>query len=151
MNEAPPDGDREREEVATVLESLRAGVRQRLAETATQGGTGGGGTGGGATGGAQARLLRLRQSEYVREPAPSSHRARTGRFIVLGRRAVYKLFARWIVRPLLEQHNAFNEASAATIEELLDRQERLQAELRETRTRLERLERRTPAGEPAGP
>src|SRR6185436_11058820 len=64
---APAAGDEERERVATVLDQLRAGVRQRRAELATLGGIGASATGDGGDAELQGKLLQVRQSEYVRE------------------------------------------------------------------------------------
>ena len=140
--DAPPDlaADEERQRVAAVLDQLRAGVRQRRAELVALGATGGGGLAGDAAG----KLLQLKQSEYVREPVPTSHRQGLGRWIVLARKAGYKLFGRWLVRPLLEQQNAHNAATAALLQELVESEERLARELRELRARLELLEGRQP-------
>jgi hypothetical protein len=123
----PPDGPR----VAEVLQKVRSGVRQRRAEAATL-----------AAGAEETRsgLLALRTKEYVREPVPFSHRPRLGRLIVLSRKAVFHLFLKWFVRPVIEQQNGFNQAASRMIEDLVESQERMGRELRELSIRLEALE-----------
>jgi len=122
----------DRERVAAVLEQLRAGVRQRHAELATMGAAGGAIE-------AQAKLLQVKEHEYLREPVPFSHRSGLGRWIVLARKAGYKLFGRWLVRPLLEQQNAFNQAAAAALQELMESEQRLHRQVRDLAARLEAL------------
>jgi len=138
------DDERERERVAAVLDQLRAGVRQRRAELATLGPSAGAATAAGDAGELQSKLLQVRQSEYVREPVPASHRPGLGRWIVLARKAGYKLFGKWLVRPLLEQQNAYNQASAALLQELAETEARLARELRGLQARLASLEGRQP-------
>lgn len=150
---APAAGDEERERVAAVLDQLRAGVRQRRAELATLGATGASAasaTGDGSDAELQGKLLHVRQSEYVREPVPTSHRPGLGRWIVLARKAGYKLFGKWLVRPLLEQQNAHNAASAALLQELAESEARLAKQVRELTLRLEALERSSPRRPDAG-
>jgi len=147
---APAAGDAERERVAAVLDQLRAGVRQRRAELVTLG-AGAAVPADGVDADLQGKLLAVRQSEYVREPVPASHRAGLGRFIVLARKGGYKLFGKWLVRPLLEQQNAHNQAAAALLQELAESEARLLRQVRELTLRLEALERRQPpsgAGSP---
>ena len=137
-DEAPNDEERER--VAAVLAGLRAGVRQRRAEVATVGEAGELPD----DAGLQGRLLQLQQSEYVREPVPTSHRKGLGRWIVFGRKSAYHAFLKWLVRPLLEQQNAHNAASAALLQELAESEARLAKQVRELTLRLEALERSSP-------
>jgi hypothetical protein len=125
----PPDALR----VDEVLQKVRSGVRQRRAESATLG-AGGEGTLSG--------LLALKQREYVQEPVAFSHRPGLGRLIVLARRMVYKLFLKWLLRPILEQQNGFNQAAARLIEDLVESQERTAREVRQLGARVEALERR---------
>jgi len=125
----------DRERVAAVLEQLRAGVRQRHAELATMGAAGGAIE-------AQAKLLQVKEHEYLREPVPFSHRSGLGRWIVLARKAGYKLFGKWLVRPLVEQQNSYNAAAVAALSELVETEERLAGKLRELAARVERLEAR---------
>ena len=118
--------------VAEVLQQVRSGVRQRRAETATLAGsekTRGG-------------LLELKTREYVREPVPLSHRPSFGRWIVLSRKAFFKLFLKWFARPVIEQQNAYNQAASRLIEDLVESQERTARELRQVSARLEALEQR---------
>jgi hypothetical protein len=126
---SPPDEPR----VAEVLQKVRSGVRQRRAEAATL-----------AAGAEETRsgLLALKTREYVREPVPFSHRARLGRVIVFSRKAVFHLFLKWFIRPVLEQQNGFNQAASRLIEDMVESQERMARELRELSVRLEALEER---------
>lgn len=148
-NAAPAAGDEERERVAAVLDQLRAGVRQRRTELATLGASAASSSGDGGDE-LQGKLLQVRQSEYVREPMPTSHRPGLGRWIVLARKAGYKLFGKWLVRPLLEQQNAHNAASAALLQELAESEARLAKQVRELTLRLEAIERRSPQRADAG-
>ncbi len=132
----PPDDLR----VAEVLQRVRSGVRQRRAESATLGASGEGTVNG---------LLALKQREYVQEPVAFSHRPGLGRLIVLARKVVYKLFLKWLLRPILEQQNGFNQAAARLIEDLVESQERTAREVRQLGARVEALERRL-EGEPPG-
>ena len=127
---APPPEDLR---VAEVLRKVRSGVRQRQAESTTLAG-----------GGEETRngLLTLKQREYVQEPVAFSHRPGLGRLIVLTRKAFYKLFLKWFLRPVLEQQNGFNQAAARLIEDLVESQERTARELRQLAARVEALERR---------
>jgi hypothetical protein len=138
----------DRERVAAALEQLRAGVRQRHAELATMGASGGALE-------AHAKLLQVKEHESLREPVAISHRSGLGRWIVLARKAGYKLFGRWMMRPLLEQQNAYNAAATAALAELVEGQEKLAARLRELAAQVERIEarerleaRERPAGAP---
>src|SRR3954451_16578875 len=119
--------------VAEVLQKVRSGVRQRRAESTTLAG-----------GGEETRsgLVALTQREDVQEPVAFSHRPGLGRFIVLARKAFYKLFLKWLIRPVLEQQNGFNQAAARLIEDLVEAQERTAREVRQLAARVEALERR---------
>ena len=129
MSDTHPDDLR----VEQVLQQVRSGVRQRRAESTTLAG-----------GGEEARngLLALKSREYVQEPVAFSHRARWGKLIVFVRKAFYKVFLKWLTRPVLEQQNGFNQAAARMIEDLVEAQERNAKELRQLSARLEALERR---------
>lgn len=124
--------------VAEVLQKVRSGVRQRRAESTTL-----------AAGGEETRngLLALKQREYVQEPVAFSHRPGLGKVIVLARKAFYKLFLKWFMRPVLEQQNGFNQAAARLIEDLVESQERTAREVRQLAARVEALERRLDQGE----
>src|SRR4029077_19398518 len=137
-NPLPPPPDDLR--VAEVLQKVRSGVRQRRAESATLS-AGGEGTVNG--------LLAPKQREDVEEPVAFSHRPGLGRWIVLVRRMVYKLFLKWLLQPILEQQNGFNQAAAGLIEDLVESQERTAREVRQLGARVEALERRL-EGEPPG-
>lgn len=116
---------------------MRSGVRQRAAEAETAGSPG--------SDAARQGLLALRQREFVAEPVPFSHRASLGRAIVFVRKAVYHLFLTWLVRPVLEQQNGFNQAASRLLQELVLAAERNERERRELAARVAELERR--AGE----
>jgi hypothetical protein len=132
-------------QVADVLARLQAGVRQRRAESATLAGT---------TAETHGRLLLLKEREYLQEPVPFSHRPRWGRWIVLARKACYKLFLQWMLRPVLAQQSDFNQAASGLLQELAEAQERQARRLAELATRVERLERAAggppAAGAPSG-
>ena len=132
---APPPDDLR---VAEVLQKVRSGVRQRRAESTTL-----------AAGGEETRsgLLALKTREYVQEPVAFSHRPGLGRLIVLARKAFYKLFLKWFMRPVLEQQNGYNQAAARLIEDLVESRERTARELRQLAGRVEALERRLEEGE----
>jgi hypothetical protein len=117
--------------VEQVLQQVRSGVRQRRAESTTL-----------AAGAEETRngLLALKSREYVQEPVAFSHRARWGKLIVFVRKAFYKVFLKWFMRPVLEQQNGFNQAAARMIEDLVEAQERNAKELRQLSARLEALE-----------
>jgi hypothetical protein len=121
--------------VAEVLQRLRSGVRQRSAELAV--------LGGGAAGDGQAvhqGLAAVRAREYVQEPVALSHRRRLGRLVVLSRKAFFKLFLKWFLRPVVEQQNAFNQAAGRLLQELVEAQDRTARELRLLAARVERIE-----------
>ncbi len=124
--------------VAEVLQKVRSGVRQRQAESTTL-----------AAGGEEARsgLLTLKAREYVQEPVAFSHRPRWGRVIVFVRKAFYKVFLKWFLRPVLEQQNGFNQAAARLIEDLVESNDRMARELRQASARVEALEQRLKIGE----
>jgi len=126
MNEPSPPPD-----VAEVLQQLRSGVRQRVAELAAVPSD---------AGGTRAKLVELRAREFVREPTPFSHRAGLGALIVWSRKAFYKLFLKWFTRPAIEQQNAFNQAASAVSQELAARQEELTRRLELLQHKVERLE-----------
>lgn len=131
-------------QVAEALQALRSGVRQRHAEAVTMGGLAGGadsaaGGGIGGIGGISAALLAVRSHEYVQEPVPFSHRARAGRLVVWVRKAFFHLFLKWLVRPLVEQQNAFNQAVARLLQELAEAEERTARETRLLAARLDEL------------
>jgi hypothetical protein len=141
MSDPTPDSPPlEDPRVAAVLQQVRSGVRQRRAEATTLAGGGEEMRGG---------LLALKTAEYVWEPVPFSHRPGLGRWIVLARKAFYKLFLKWLLRPLLEQQNGYNQAAARLIEELVEARETSARELRQLAARVETLEARLEGAEPA--
>jgi hypothetical protein len=127
----PSPADPSSERVADVLQQLRSGVRQRLAEVAVQGE---------ASEEARQSLLAVRSREFVQEPVPLSHRRQLGRPIVFVRKAVFHLFLKWFARPVIEQQNAFNQSAGRLLQELVEAQERQNREVRLLAGRLARLE-----------
>src|ERR1700674_3631496 len=131
--------------VAEVLQQLRSGVRQRLAEAATVGGLPGSlDAPGGAAGTAQG-LLAVKASEYVQEPVLFSHRPRFGKLIVGSRKAFFHLFLKWFIRPVLAQQNAFNQAAGRMLQDLAEAQERTAREVRVLAALVAELEARAEA------
>lgn len=120
-------------QVAAVLEQLRSGVRQRMAEVAAVG------TGAEA---ARHRLVELASREYVQMPVPVSPRPVLGRFLVFFRKVVYHLGVKWLLFPLFEQQNSFNESASGLIQDLVKSQESLERQVRGLSARLEKLEAR---------
>lgn len=121
---APEPEVSDQERVAAVLESVRAGVRQRVSELTTVGGVAEEG---------RRRLLELRSREYVREPTPVSPRPLLGRALVWGRKIFFQLFLKWFERPVWEQQNRYNQAATELLQDLVERQERAERELAELR------------------
>ena len=80
------------------------------------------------------RLAELRRREFVQEPLPVSPRPGIGRLLVFVRKAAYHLFFKWHARAVLQQQNEFNQAAAALVATLAERE-------REARRELERLAR----------
>jgi hypothetical protein len=117
--------------VAATLASLRAAVMQRQGELAAIGGSGDD---------LAASLAELRRHEFVQEPRPVSPRPGLGRIIVFVRRAVYHLFAKWHARAVLQQQNEFNQAAAALISTLAERERAGRAEIARLARRLDELE-----------
>jgi hypothetical protein len=128
--------------VAEVLQQVRSGVRQRASEAETAGAAG--------SDAERQGLLALRQREFVAEPVPFSHRASLGRAVVFARKAVYHLFLKWLVRPVLEQQNGFNQAASRLLQELVEAGERGERERRELVGRVAELERRLGKSEGEG-
>lgn len=135
MSEDPtPHQDRDRERVAAALEQIRAGVRQRRAELATLGERD------------EERklvLLELKSREFVEEPTPVSPRPVIGRLLVFVRKAFFHLLMKWYLRPVLQQHNAFNQTASRLLQET-------SVALEDLSRQVERLARRVEALEAAG-
>jgi uncharacterized protein YjcR len=106
---------------------LRAGVRQRQAELATVSA---------ATDEARFKLAELTSKELIQEPMAVSPRPVIGRALVFVRKAVFHLFFKWYMRPVLEQQNAFNQTAARLIQDLMQRQEQMARQVREMEARL---------------
>jgi hypothetical protein len=117
--------------VAEVLDRLRAGVRQRQAELATV-------TAG--TDEARFKLVELTAKEFIQEPMAMSPRPVIGRALVFVRKAMFHLFFKWYMRPVIEQQNAFNQTASRLVQDLVQSQERLARQLREIEARLAHLE-----------
>jgi hypothetical protein len=127
--------------VAEVLQQVRSGVRQRQAEVATV-----------AAGTEEARhkLVELAAKEFIQEPVCVSPRPVVGRLLVLSRKAVFHLFMKWFLRPVVEQQNAFNQSASRLLQDLVQSQESLARQVRELSARLDALDRRLRQG-PEGP
>ena len=109
-----------RDAAAEVAQRLRAGMDQRRAEVAAlneiRRGPG---------------LLDLERSRHVEEPVPISARPLFGPLIIFARKAFYRLFLKWYMRPVLQQQNSFNHAASKRIQELLERIRTLENQLEE--------------------
>jgi len=125
--------DQDSRDVAAVLERLRAGVRQRQAELATVNA---------ATDEARFKLAELTAKEFIQEPMAVSPRPVIGRALVFVRKAMFHLFFKWYMRPVVEQQNAFNQTASRLVQDLLQAEERLARQLREMDARLTALEKR---------
>lgn len=119
--------------MADVLARLRAGVRQRQAELATVSA---------ATDEARFKLAELTAKEFLQEPMAFSPRPVIGRALVFARKAMFHLFFKWYMRPVVEQQNAFNQTASRLVQDLLQAEERLARQLREMDERLTALEKR---------
>lgn len=127
-----PSSDDSSARVERVLATLVAGARLRQAERAVLAGAETRPAGGGASGRQAALdplLVELRQREFVHEPVAFSPRAGVGRLLVLARKAMFKLFMKWYLHPVLQQQNAFNQAASRTLAELAAAEERLRRDL----------------------
>jgi hypothetical protein len=119
--------------VADILARLRAGVRQRQAELATVSA---------ATDEARFKLAELTAKEFIQEPMAVSPRPVIGRALVFVRKAMFHLFFKWYMRPVVEQQNAYNQTASRLVQDLLQAEERLARQLREMDARLTALEKR---------
>lgn len=128
--EASPEKDRRRVEEA--LRRVESAVRQRHAQLATRSVE---------REAVQARLFDLRETELLREATTSSPRPLIGPLLVWLRKAVYHLFLKWQLRPLLQQQSRFNQAAADLLEQSLEAQERLAEEVERLRDAAERASR----------
>lgn len=121
----------ERAEVAEVLDRLRSGARQRQAELAAAGSD---------SDEMRLRLADLQSSELLEEPVCVSPRPVVGRLLVLARKAMFHLFMKWYLRPLLMQVNRFHSVAGGLIRDLVESNRRLATENRELEQRLRALE-----------
>ena len=134
MTETPsPQIPEDEARVAEVLQQLRAGVRQRQAELATV-------TAG--TDEARLKIVELTSKEYIREPINVSPRPVIGPLLVFVRKAIFHLFMKWYLRPVVEQQNDFNQTASRLVQDLVQSQEKLARQLRELDARLLALEKR---------
>lgn len=119
--------------VADVLQQIRSGVRQRQAQVATI-----------AAGTEEARhkLVELTSKEYIQEPINVSPRPVVGRLLVFARKAVFHLFMKWFLRPVVEQQNGFNQTASRLLQDLVQSQEGLGKQVRELSAKVDALERR---------
>ncbi len=131
---SPPSPDPNTEpRVADVLQQIRSGVRQRQAQVATI-----------AAGTEEARhkLVELTSKEYIQEPINVSPRPVVGRLLVFARKAVFHLFMKWFLRPVVEQQNGFNQTASRLLQDLVQSQEGLGKQVRELSAKVDALERR---------
>jgi len=126
--------------VEDILARLRAGVRQRRAELATVSA---------ATDEARFKLAELTAKEFIQEPIAVSPRPVVGRLLVFARKAMFHLFFKWYMRPVVEQQNAFNQTASRLIQDLVQAEERLLRQLRDMDARLAALEKRERESEQA--
>jgi cell division protein FtsB len=119
--------------VDEVLQQIRSGVRQRQAQVATV-----------AAGTEEARhkLVELTSKEYIQEPMAISPRPVLGRLLVFSRKAVFHLFMKWFLRPVLEQQNGFNQTASRLLQDLVQSQEALAKQVRDLSAKVDALERR---------
>lgn len=122
----------EPDRVEDVLERLRAGVRQRQAEVATISGSEL----------ARHKLAELAAREYVQEPIAVSPRPVLGRWIVLSRKAIFHLFLKWFMRPVMEQQNSYNQTVSRLIQDVMQSNDALAQRVRELEARLLELEKK---------
>lgn len=114
-------------DVAETLLRVRAAVRQQHALVATIPDD---------TRQLLARLEEVQALQVLEEPVPHSHRGWFGRPISQVKRAVYRLFTKQYLQPLMHRQNTFNRAVTLALQELAERQvEVAQAMARETVTR----------------
>lgn len=114
-------------------------MRQRRAELATTGA---------ATDEARYKLAELTAKEFIQEPIAMSPRPVVGRLLVFARKAMFHLFFKWYMRPVVEQQNAFNQTASRLVQDLWQAEERLARQLREIDARLAALEKRERESEP---
>lgn len=114
--------------VAAALATLESAVRQRHAQLATLAGE---------RESVRLQLLELRSAELLQEPHPVSPRPVIGRSLVFLRRAVYHLFGKWIVRPIVQQQNRFNQSVRRLLVEQDEVIRRLAGEIEQLQRRLE--------------
>lgn len=131
VNDREPDGgtaEATREEVAEALRVVESGVRQRAAQIATLRGD---------RDAVRSQLLDLKATELLQEAIPVSPRPLIGPLLVFLRRAVYHLFFKWQLRPLMQQQNRFNQAAARLIEDCVEGERRLADEIERLHARLD--------------
>jgi len=120
-----------RREVADALRVVESGVRQREAQLATLRGD---------REAVRAQLLDLKSAEFLQEAVAVSPRPVLGPLLVFFRRAIYHLFFKWQLRPLMQQQNRFNQAAANLLEDCVETERRLAEEIARLRARVEDLD-----------
>ncbi len=87
----------------------------------------------------QGKLLDLRSKAHIQERPFVSYTPVVGRFIAWFREQWNSVAAKWYVRPMIQQQNAFNHVLVQMLQELVD----IQADLnREIYERLDELDQR---------
>ena len=116
------------EQVEAVLAELRAGVRQRQAVAAAK-----------VSAREQALCgeVDLEAEIEVSEPLATSGRPVLGRLLVFARKAVFHVFLKWYLRPVLEQQNRAHRLLAQRLTALTAAHRELRRELEELRRRLD--------------
>lgn len=133
MKQTEPHGGNEetkRKDVAEALRVIESGVRQREAQIATLRGD---------RDAIRSQLLELKAAELLQEAIPVSPRPVIGPLLVFLRRAVYHLFFKWQLRPLMQQQNRFNQAVARLLEDCVEGERRLADAIERLHARLDEL------------
>lgn len=112
--------------MAEALARVRAGVRQRQGELST---------GIGSRDEVRMRLLELRAHEFLQQPPGFSPRPLVGPLLVLARKALFKLFLKWYLHPVMQQQNRFNQVASRLIQELVESNDQLRRRVAELEER----------------
>jgi hypothetical protein len=121
------DAEAKRRDVAEALRAVESGVRQREAQIATLRGD---------RDAIRSQLLELKTAELLQEAVPVSPRPVIGPLLVFLRRAVYHLFLKWQLRPLIQQQNRFNQAASRLLEDCVETERRLADKIERLHARL---------------
>ena len=122
MNEDQEQSAPDAARVAATLATIRAGVRQRQALLATPPRD---------TLQLPASLTQVQAAQDLVQPLPVSHRPGLGPLLVFIKKAVFHVFMKWYLRPIVQQQNAFNRAVAGALHDLFERQRSLERALSE--------------------